>query len=41
MYRLEHTDKKWDTDFFHTLMSEKRIISSEEAKKIRAAIGGK
>ncbi|MRN38920.1 cell division protein FtsK [Neisseria sp. N95_16] len=38
MYRLEHTDKKWDTDFFHTLMSEKRIISSEEAKKIRVKL---
>ncbi|WP_165090519.1 FtsK/SpoIIIE domain-containing protein [Neisseria yangbaofengii] len=38
MYRLKHTDKKWDTDFFHTLMSDKRIISSEEAKKIRSRL---
>lgn len=35
MYQLEHTDKDWDTDFFHTLMGEKRIISSIEAKEIR------
>lgn len=34
MYQL-HTDNGWDTDFFHTLMGEKRIISSTEAKEIR------
>lgn len=35
MYQLEHTNNGWDTDFFHTLMGEKRIISSAEAKEIR------
>lgn len=34
MYQLNHQEQ-WDTDFFHTLMSEKRIISSKEAKEIR------
>ena len=34
MYRLD-TENDWDTDFFHTLMGEKRIISSKEAKEIR------
>ncbi|MDO5639442.1 MAG: FtsK/SpoIIIE domain-containing protein [Neisseria sp.] len=34
MYQLEH-NAAWDTDYFHTLMSEKRIISSKEAKDIR------
>lgn len=34
MYQLNNQEQ-WDTDFFHTLMSEKRIISSKEAKEIR------
>lgn len=34
MYQLEN-QAQWDTDYFHTLMSEKRIISSKEAKEIR------
>ncbi|WP_274571734.1 hypothetical protein [Neisseria leonii] len=38
MYQLEHTDKGWDTDFFHTLMGEKRIFSSKAAKQIRTRL---
>ncbi|WP_274585058.1 FtsK/SpoIIIE domain-containing protein [Neisseria leonii] len=38
MYQLEHTDKGWDTDFFHTLMGEKRIVSSKAAKQIRTRL---
>ena len=34
MYQLERSEE-WDTDYFHTLMGEKRIISSKEAKDIR------
>lgn len=34
MYQLDN-QAQWDTDYFHTLMSEKRIISSKEAKEIR------
>jgi hypothetical protein len=34
LYQLNNQEQ-WDTDFFHTLMSEKRIISSKEAKEIR------
>ncbi|MCP2040587.1 S-DNA-T family DNA segregation ATPase FtsK/SpoIIIE [Neisseria sp. HSC-16F19] len=34
MYQLDH-QALWDTDFFHTLMGEKRIISSKEAQDIR------
>lgn len=37
MYLL-NTQNEWDTDFFHTLMSEKRIISSKEAKEIRTKL---
>lgn len=38
MYLLDHTTQDWDTDFFHTLMGEKRIFSSDEAKKIRTKL---
>lgn len=34
MYQLDK-QVQWDTDYFHTLMGEKRIISSKEAKDIR------
>lgn len=34
MYQLAN-NQEWDTDFFHSLMSDKRIISSKEAKLIR------
>ncbi|MDO4697054.1 MAG: FtsK/SpoIIIE domain-containing protein, partial [Neisseria sp.] len=34
MYQLDN-QARWDTDYFHTLMGEKRIISSKEAKDIR------
>lgn len=34
MYQLDN-QAQWDTDYFHTLMGEKRIISSKEAKDIR------
>lgn len=34
MYQLNN-QQQWDTDFFHTLMSDKRITSSREAKEIR------
>lgn len=37
MYQLD-TQNEWDTDFFHTLMGEKRIISSKEAKEIRTKL---
>lgn len=37
MYELDN-QAEWDTDFFHTLMSDKRIISSKEAKDIRARL---
>lgn len=37
MYQL-NTAEEWDTDYFHTLMSEKRIFSSKEAKDIRAKL---
>lgn len=35
MYQLPDSTKKWDTEFFHTLISDKRIFSSKEAKEIR------
>lgn len=34
MYQLNN-NQEWDTDFFHFLMSDKRIFSSKEAKIIR------
>lgn len=34
MYQLAN-NQEWDTDFFHSLMSDKHIISSKEAKLIR------
>ncbi|QEY23387.1 FtsK/SpoIIIE domain-containing protein [Neisseria animalis] len=34
MYQVDNING-WDTDYFHTLMGEKRIISSKEAKDIR------
>ena len=37
MYQLNNQEQ-WDTDFFHTLMSDKRIISSKEAKEIRTRL---
>lgn len=37
MYQLSNQEQ-WDTDFFHTLMSDKRIISSKEAKEIRTRL---
>lgn len=37
MYQL-NTTEEWDTDYFHTLMSEKRIFSSKEAKDIRSKL---
>ncbi|PSJ80860.1 FtsK/SpoIIIE domain-containing protein [Neisseria iguanae] len=34
MYQLDD-NKLWDTDYFHKLMGDKRVISSSEAKNIR------
>lgn len=34
MYQV-NTPNNWDTDYLHTLMGEKRIVSSKEAKEIR------
>ncbi|WP_199720995.1 hypothetical protein [Neisseria chenwenguii] len=34
MYQIDNSNG-WDTDYFHTLMGEKRIVSSTEAKNIR------
>lgn len=34
MYLLPD-NRQWDSDYFHTLISDKHIISSSEAKAIR------
>lgn len=37
MYQVENK-QGWDTDYFHKLMGEKRVISSSEAKNIRSKL---